>query len=97
MFRRIQLSVRKDACLIPLLEKTREYADIYILARRRQKGCDGMGELAMVKEEFGASLDGLINYCRSKGYIDSDIQYEIDSVADELAGMLMEDEAGRPG
>lgn len=49
-----------------------------------------MGELAMVKEEFGASLDGLINYCKRKGYIGSNIQYEIDSVADELAGLIMQ-------
>ena len=77
---------RSDVGLRQLLGTAREYADIYLLAKKRQKGCDGMGELAMVREEFSASLDGLVHYCRRKGYIDGDIRYEIDSAADELTG-----------
>ncbi len=77
---------KSDAGLLRLLETAREYADIYLLARKRQKGCDGMGELAMVREEFSVSFDSLVHYCRSKGYMDGDMRYEIDSVADELTG-----------
>jgi hypothetical protein len=77
---------RSDAGLRQLLGTAREYADLYVLAKKRQKGCDGMGELAMVREEFSASLDGLMHYCKRKGYIVCDIGYEIDSAADELTG-----------
>jgi hypothetical protein len=73
-----------------LLRTAREYADIYLLARKMQKGCDGMGELAMVKEEFRDSLDDLMNYCKGKGYLCGDIRYEIDFVADELAGLIIQ-------
>lgn len=81
---------KSDTKLLKLFETAREYADIYLLARKTQKGCDGMGELAMVEEEFRDSLYDLMNYCKGKGYIDGDIQYEIDSVADELTGLIMQ-------
>ncbi len=82
--------LKSDAGLLRLLETAREYADIYLLARKRQRGCDGMGELAMVREEFKDSLNGLMSHCRSKGYLSEDIQYELDSVAHELAGSIMQ-------
>jgi len=79
---------KSDAGLRELLGRACEYADIYLLTKKRQKGCDGMGELAMVREEFSASFDGLIRYCRRKGYIDGDVRYEIDSAAAELTGAI---------
>ena len=63
---------KSDAGLRQLLGTACEYADIYLLAKKRQKGCDGMGELAMVREEFSASFDGLMKYCRKKGYLSGD-------------------------
>ena len=79
-----------DTRLLKLLETARESADIYLLVTKRQRGCDGMGELSMVKEEFRDSLYDLMNYCKWKGYIDCDIQYNIDSLADELTGLIMQ-------
>ncbi len=38
---------KADARLSSLLIKTREYTDVYLLARKRQKGCDGLGEIAL--------------------------------------------------
>ena len=63
MIRHISEMAKSDPGFVRLLGTAREYADIYLLARKRQKGCDGMGELAMVKEEFRDSLDALMNYC----------------------------------
>jgi hypothetical protein len=81
---------KSDARLLGLLETAREYAEIYLLAKKRQKGCDGMGELTMVREEFSTSFDRVIHYCAGKGYLSGDIQYKIDSMAAELTGMVIE-------
>ncbi len=67
-----------------LLFKARECAEVYLLVTRRKKGCDGMGELAMIKEEFKEAVDDLINYCKGKDYLASDFQYDIDTIADIL-------------
>lgn len=40
-----------------------------MLARQRQKGCDGMGELATIKEEFRDVVDKVIQYSMKKEYI----------------------------
>ena len=45
-----------------------------------------MGELAMVREEFGDIFVRLMNYCKREGYLSGETKYEVDSVADELAG-----------
>ncbi len=82
---------KSDTRLLRLLETAREYADIYLLAKKRQKGCDGMGELAMVREEFSSSFDGLLHYCAAKGYLSGDIRYELDSVSVELTGSIMQE------
>ena len=71
-----------------LLCKARECADIYLLVAKRQKGCDGMGELAMIKEEFREAVDNLVHYCRVKGYLSKDFHYHLDSMADELSAPL---------
>ncbi len=83
----IREKARSDPEVLRLLEPASEYADIYLLARKRQKGCDGMGELAMVKEEFTNSLRELTDYCKVRGYLSDDIQDDIDSLANELAGL----------
>ncbi len=78
-------SAEEDTEFIRLRETVREYATMYAMAKRRHKGCDGMGELAMAKEEFRNSLWMLAEYCKKKGYLSADIHFEIDSAADELA------------
>jgi hypothetical protein len=67
-----------------LLCKVRECAEIYLLVTRRKKGCDGLGELAMIKEEFKEAVDDLINYCEGKDYLARDFQYDLDTIADIL-------------
>lgn len=69
MIRTISDASRSDARLADLLEDAVEYARVYVLARRRQKGCDGMGELATMKEECRDVIDKVIQYCKEKKYI----------------------------
>jgi hypothetical protein len=67
-----------------LLCKARECAEIYLLVTKRRKGCDGMGELAMIREEFREAVNDLIRYCRDKEYLANDFPYDLDAVADIL-------------
>jgi hypothetical protein len=75
----------KDDDVFLLLCRARECAEIYLLVTKRQKGCDGMGELAMIKEEFKEAVDDLINYCKEGEYLASDFEYDLDTVAAVLS------------
>jgi len=84
MFNTLQQASKSDSHLDRLLAEAREYAQVYVLTRQRQKGCDGMGELATMKEEFRDVVDKVIQYCKEKKYISQDVSYDIDSIADEI-------------
>jgi hypothetical protein len=77
----IQKFVPDDAQLARLFERVREYAELYLIAKQRQKGCDGMGEVATLKDEFIYSLNEIIRYNKEKGYLSEEISYEIDHIA----------------
>jgi hypothetical protein len=87
MFSTVREASRTDARLRLLLEAAREYAEIYLIAEQRKKGCDGMGELAMVREEFRDSLDDLLNYVMEEGYLHGDIRHNIAVAARELGAI----------
>ncbi len=73
-----------DAQLARLFERVREYAELYLIAKQRQKGCDGMGEVATLKDEFIYSLNGMIRYCKEKRYLRDDFSYDIDLIARDI-------------
>jgi hypothetical protein len=77
----IQKFIPDDLWLAQLFERVQEYAELYLIAKQRQKGCDGMGEVATLKDEFIYYMDGIIRYCKEKGYLSEDASYEIDSIA----------------
>ena len=83
----IQKFVPNDAQLARLFERVQEYAELYLIARQRQKDCDGMGEVATLKDEFIYSMNGMIRYCKEKGYFSGDIKYAVDSIAFEMKGI----------
>ncbi len=85
MIKDISKIAKSDPGLARLLEEAREYASVYVLARQRQKGCDGMGELATIKEEVRDVIDKVIKYCKEKKYIFEVMSYDVDSIADEIA------------
>lgn len=76
---------KSDAYLLGLLNEVREYAQIYLLAKQRHKGCEGTGELMTLKEEFRDVVDKTLQYSQAKKYISEEVSYDIDSIADEIA------------
>ena len=70
--------------LAALVDEAREYAQVYLLAKQRHKGCDGTGELMTLKEEFKDTVDKMVRYCKEKNYLSGACAYDPDSVADVL-------------
>jgi hypothetical protein len=75
---------RTDEYLAALVDETREYAQIYLLAKKRHKGCAGTGELMTLKEEFKDVIDKMISYCSNKNLLSDDCGYDPDAIADAL-------------
>ena len=86
----IQKFTQQDAELARLVERVQEFAELYLIAKQRQKGCDGMGEVATLKDEFIYSLNGMIRYCKEKGYLSGDISYDLDVIAHDMCKVQME-------
>jgi hypothetical protein len=59
---------KSDIRLAALLDEAREYAQIYVLAKQRHKGCEGTGELMTLREELRDTIGKLVKYCGEKGY-----------------------------
>ena len=77
----IQNFVPNDVQLAQLFDNVQEYAQLYLLAKQRQKGCDGMGEMATLRDEFVFILEGMIKYCQEKGYLTGDVSFNVDSIS----------------
>ncbi|MFZ3136445.1 MAG: hypothetical protein WA126_03525 [Thermodesulfovibrionales bacterium] len=75
---------KDDTHLTRLFDKVQEYAELYLIAKQRQKGCDGMGEVATLKDEFIYSLNKLIQHCKEKGYLRDNFSYDSDSIARDI-------------
>ncbi len=75
---------KSDARLAALIDEAREYAQIYLLARQRHKGCDGTGELVTLKEEFKDTVDKMVRYCKENNHLSGACAYDPDSVAEVL-------------
>jgi hypothetical protein len=63
------------------------FAQVYLLAKQRHKGCEGTGELMTLKEEFKDVVSKMLRYCREKDYLSSLQDYDVDSCADMLMKM----------
>lgn len=84
MIKSILEASASDHRLLAILDEAKEFAQVYVLARQRQKGCDGMGELATMKEECRDVVDKIMQYGKEKKYISEVIAYDIDAIADEI-------------
>lgn len=80
----IEKSVQHDEQLARLFERVREYAELYLIAKQRQKGCDGMGEVATLKDELMYLTNEMILYCKERKYLSGDVSYDIDGIADDI-------------
>ena len=78
---------KSDRQLAALVDEAREYAQIYLLAKQRHKGCDGTGELMTLREEFKDTVDKLVRYCKENNHLLGVCDYDADSFADELMRM----------
>lgn len=74
-----------DARLAGLLDEAREYAQIYLLAKQRHKGCEGTGEFVTLREEFRDVIGKLVKYCGEKDYPSGLSPDDPDRAARELA------------
>jgi len=75
---------KSDGELAALVDDAREYAQVYLLAKQRHKGCDGTGELMTLKEEFKDTVDKMVRHCKEKSYLSGVCAYDPDSAADAL-------------
>jgi hypothetical protein len=75
---------KSDYQLARILENVQEYAQLYLIAKQRQKGCDGFGEVTNLKEEFSEVISEMLEYYRKKNSIADNIAYDIDYIAEEL-------------
>ncbi|MEW6599331.1 MAG: hypothetical protein AB1499_00015 [Nitrospirota bacterium] len=73
-----------DSRLSVMLSIASDYAEIYLLTKQRQKGCDGMGELSTVKEELIGVIEEVMEYCRKENHITDVMEYDIDLIADKI-------------
>jgi hypothetical protein len=73
-----EMAACPDPGLSRLFENAAEYARVYLLAIERQKGCDGMGIMMTMKEDFKSALRDLLQRCSAQGYIHNRAAFEID-------------------
>ncbi len=80
---------KTDALLAGHLEEVQEYSQIYILAKERQKGCNGMAQFVALKEEFKDVIDKLFQYCRRKNNHEFAFEeHDLDSLAVRFSKMV---------
>jgi len=75
---------KTDRQLAALVDEAREYAQIYLLAKQRHKGCQGTGELMTLKEELKDTVDKMIRHCKERGYLSGPCEYDPDAIAADL-------------
>lgn len=68
MINEIRHAANTDARLASLLEEAREHAQIYLLAKERQRGFEDMGNLVTLREEFRDIIEKVQRHCREKGF-----------------------------
>ena len=81
MIESILQASKSDDRLAALVDEAREYAQVYLLAKQRHKGCSGTGELMTLKEEFKDTIDKMVRYCKEKNYLSGACEYDPDAIA----------------
>ena len=76
---------KEDTQLNTLLEEVEEHAQLYLLAKQRQKGCDEMGEVATLKAEFRWTVEKIHKYCKENNF---SLVHSSDNLESLLSTML---------
>ncbi len=74
---------KSDAELSRLCHKAAEYARLHLYARKI-KGCNSLGEIEHLLEEFRRMIFEVIRYCGGKNYIDNLALYTVDITDNDL-------------
>ena len=84
----IAQAARENPELADLYRQTCDLAMLYLFAKDRQRGCDGMGEVNNLKEEFSLAIGTMVTYCREHTIITDTGPLDTDVVLDDIAGRL---------
>ncbi len=77
----LQKKSGSDIKLAKLFDEVQEYAQIYLLAKQQQKGCNGMTQFVALRDEFKDALEAFFRYCREKEYLDHKFADDLDVLA----------------
>lgn len=80
----LQKNAVSDIKLAKLFDEVQEYAQIYLLAKQQQKGCNGMAQFVALRDEFKDALEAFFRHCREKGYLDHTFAGDLDVLAVEF-------------
>ena len=84
MLNAIISATKTDPELVVLYDKTLDYLRMYLLVKRRQKGCDGLGELNNLKDELNEAFYEIVDYCRGKHIPPEVFSCDLDLMIEEL-------------
>ncbi len=84
----IRSSARSDEGLARLYGELEEYVRMYSYVKKRQKGCDGLGDLNNLKDELRVVLERLLAHCKKLGYLDENTSYDVDCLLEKAAELL---------
>ncbi len=83
LYSEILRAAEADAQLSILCRRAAEYARLHLYARKIS-GCNGLGEIENLLDEFRKMIYEIIRYCGRKKYIDEFAIYSIDVTDEEL-------------
>ncbi len=83
LYNEILEATKFDAELSDLCYKAAEYARLHLYARKIH-GCNSLGEMEHLLDEFKRMIFDVIRYCGGKNYIDSLAIYTVDITDKDL-------------
>lgn len=83
LYSEILKATKADAQLAILCDRAAEYARLHLYARKIT-GCNSLGEIENLLDEFRNMIYEIIRYCAKKKYIDDLAIYSIDASDEEL-------------
>ncbi len=83
----IQKAAKEDAQLSILCVRAAEYARLYLYARKIS-GCNGLGEIENLLDEFRKMIYEILRYCGKKDYIDEFAIYNVNTTDEELTRLV---------
>jgi hypothetical protein len=83
LYSEILEATKADAELSTICHSAAEYARLHLHARKTS-GCNSLGEIEHLLDEFRKVVYEIMRYCGKKGYIDGLTVYTINTSDDEL-------------